>query len=399
MDFIQERFAAETAAEKKFASLKMTKINHTEDERWMGRALELARRGEAQTHPNPMVGCVVVRGGRAVGEGFHRYDKRDHAEIVALRRAGKRARGATLYVNLEPCCHTGRTGPCTEAIKKAGIRRVVAAMRDPNPSVAGRGLAKLRRAGVKVTVGVREEEARRMNECFSRWIRTGQPLVTLKVAMTLDGKIADTAGRGKKQSATWITSRESRAEVQRMRHASDALLTGIGTVLADDPRLTDRTGKPRRRRLVRAVLDSRLRLPLKSKLVQSARRDVLVFTTASIRSARARALSRAGVEIVRVRERDGRPELRAVIEELGRRQMLRVMIEGGAQVNGAALAEGVVDKVVLFYAPKMFGAAGLAMVDERFPAPAAAELREIWIRRFGPDFSVEGNFSDVYRNR
>jgi len=372
-----------------------------DDERWMRRALELARRGESQTHPNPMVGCVVVRGGRVVGEGFHLYDKFEHAEIMALRRAGEKARGATLYVNLEPCCHTGRTGPCTKAIVAAGVKRVVAAMRDPNPSVAGRGLAKLRRAGVKVTVGVCEEEARRLNECFSRWIRTGRPLVTLKVALTLDGKIADTAGRRKKQSSTWITSRESRAEVQRMRHAADALLTGIGTVLADDPRLTDRTGKPRRRRLVRAVLDSRLRLPLQSKLVKSARRDVLVFTTESIRSARARALSRAGVEIIRVSAaEDGRPELRAVIEELGRRQMLSVIIEGGAQVNGAALAEGVVDKVVLFYAPKMFGGGGLSMVDERFPAPAAAtELREILIRRFGPDFVVEGNFPDVYRNR
>jgi diaminohydroxyphosphoribosylaminopyrimidine deaminase/5-amino-6-(5-phosphoribosylamino)uracil reductase len=375
------------------------KLFSMNDNRWMARALELARRGEAQAHPNPMVGCVVVRGGRAVGEGFHVYEQRDHAEIVALRLAGKRARGATLYVNLEPCCHTARTGPCTEAIQKAGIRRVVAAMRDPNPEVVGRGLRQLRRAGVNLTAGVGEEEAQRLNECFAWWIRTGRPLVTLKVAMTLDEKIADAAGRGKKQSVTWITSRESRAEVQRMRHAADALLTGIGTVLADDPRLTDRTGKPRRRRLVRAVLDSRLRMPLKSKLVKSARRDVLVFTTASIRSARARALSRAGVEIVRVAERNGRPELRAVIEELGRREMLSVMIEGGAQVNGAALAEGVVDKVMLFYAPKMFGGAGLAMVDERFPAPAASELREISIRRFGPDFAVEGNVSDVYRNR
>ena len=371
-----------------------------DDERWMERALELAQRGEAQTHPNPMVGCVVVRGGRAVGEGFHLYDKFEHAEIAALRRAGKKARGATLYVNLEPCCHTGRTGPCTKAIIAAGVKRVVAAMRDPNPAVAGRGLAQLRRAGVKVAEGVREAEAQRLNEAFAKWIRTGRPLVTLKVALTLDGKIADTAGRGKKQSATWITSRESRAEVQRMRHAADALVTGIGTALADDPRLSDRTGKPRRRRLVRVVLDSRLRMPLKSKLVKSARRDVLVFTTASIRCARAQALSRAGVEIVRVQEKDGRPELRAVMEELGRREFLSVMIEGGAQVNGAALAAGVVDKVVLFYAPKMFGEAGLAMLDTRVAASVAMpELREITIRRSGPDFAVEGNLSDVYRNR
>ncbi|MCL4523397.1 MAG: bifunctional diaminohydroxyphosphoribosylaminopyrimidine deaminase/5-amino-6-(5-phosphoribosylamino)uracil reductase RibD, partial [Acidobacteria bacterium] len=198
-----------------------------QDNRWMERALELARRGVAQTHPNPMVGCVVVRGGRVVGEGYHVYEKKKHAEIVALKRAGKKARGATLYVTLEPCCFTGRTGPCTKAIIAAGVKRVVAAMRDPNPRVAGRGLRELRKAGVKVVVGVREAEARRLNEAFAKWVRTGYPLVTLKVAQTLDGKIAGPAERGKKQSTTWITSRESRAEVQRMRHATDALLTGI----------------------------------------------------------------------------------------------------------------------------------------------------------------------------
>jgi diaminohydroxyphosphoribosylaminopyrimidine deaminase/5-amino-6-(5-phosphoribosylamino)uracil reductase len=372
----------------------------TNDEQWMRRALNLARRGEALAHPNPMVGCVVVRGGRAVGEGFHLYEKEKHAEIVALERAGKKARGATLYVNLEPCCHTGRTGPCTKAIVAAGVKRVVAAMPDPNPDVAGSGLVQLRREGVQVTLGVREPEAQRLNEAFAKWIRTGRPLVTLKVAMTLDGKIADTKKRGAKKSATWITSRKSRAEVQRMRHASDALLTGIGTVLADNPRLNDRTRLPRRRPLVRAVLDSRLRMPLRSKLVKSARGDVLVFTSASVNSAKARALSRVGVEIIRVRERNGRPDLRAVMEELGRREMLNVMIEGGARVNSAALAAGVVDKLVLFYAPKKFGARGLKWVDERSAGFAGLqELHNVTKRPFGPDFCVEGYFSNVYGNR
>lgn len=377
-----------------------------DDNRWMARALELARRGEAQTHPNPMVGCVVVRGGRAVGEGFHLYDKLEHAEIVALRRAGERARGATLYVTLEPCGHTGRTGPCTEAIRAAGVKRVVAAMRDPNPAVAGRGLARLRREGVKVTAGVCEEEARRLNEGFAKWIRTGRPLVTLKVAMTLDEKIAYKAGHSRKKSVTWITSRAARAEVQRMRHAADALVTGIGTVLADDPRLTDRTGLPRRRPLVRVVLDSRLRLPLASKLVKSARGDVLVFTTAPILSARARALSRAGVEIVRVRERDGRPELRAVMEELGRRELLNVMIEGGARVNSAALAAGVVDKVALFYAPKILGSKGLEWVGGKYRVNDrgkargfAQKLEKVRLNTFGPDLFLEGYLSNVYGNR
>ncbi|HEV8384253.1 MAG TPA: bifunctional diaminohydroxyphosphoribosylaminopyrimidine deaminase/5-amino-6-(5-phosphoribosylamino)uracil reductase RibD, partial [Candidatus Acidoferrales bacterium] len=236
----------------------MTTISHAEDERWMGRALKLARRGVALAHPNPMVGCVVVREGRVVGEGFHVYEKKKHAEIVALERAGKRARGATMYVSLEPCCVTGRTGPCADAIVAAGVTRVVAAMRDPNPAVAGRGLRELRQSGVKTTAGVCEKEARRLNEPFAKWIRTGLPFVTLKTAMTIDYKIA--GPRKLRQSVPWITSEKSRTEVQQMRHASDALLTGIGTVLADDPRLTDRTGLPRRRPLVRVVLDSRLRL-------------------------------------------------------------------------------------------------------------------------------------------
>ncbi len=366
----------------------------------MGRALELARRGIALTHPNPMVGCVVVRGGRVVGEGFHVYEKMKHAEIIALERAGKRARGATMYVSLEPCCVTGRTGPCTKAIIAAGVKRVVAAMRDPNPAVAGRGLQQLRRAGVKVTCGVREKEAQRLNEAFAKWINTGLPLVTLKSAITADFKIADMSRRSKKDSATWITSRESRDEVQRMRHTADALLTGVGTVLADDPRLTDRTGQPRRRPLVRAILDSRLRTPVKSKLVKSAKRDVIVFTAASVRSEQARALSRAGVEIVRVRERNGRPDLVAVIEELGRRELLSVMIEGGAQINRAAMAQDVVDKLVTFSAPKAFGTRGLGWMGDKKTSPGfPAKLEIATVKYFGPDLYIEGYFSDVYRNR
>ena len=207
----------------------------------------------------------MVRDGVKVGEGFHIYDQRDHAEIVALRQAGEQARGATLYVNLEPCCTTGRTGPCTKAIIAAGVTRVYAAMEDPNPAVAGRGFDELRRAGIEVHAGIYEKFARETNEDFAKWIRTGLPFVTLKTALTLDGQISSRPG-----STTAITSKASREAVQRARHAADALLTGIGTVLADDPRLTDRTGEPRRRRLLRVVLDSRLRLPLKSKLVKSA---------------------------------------------------------------------------------------------------------------------------------
>jgi diaminohydroxyphosphoribosylaminopyrimidine deaminase / 5-amino-6-(5-phosphoribosylamino)uracil reductase len=358
------------------------------DEFWMARALDLARRGVGLAHPNPIVGAVVVKSGRLLGEGFHVYERRDHAEIVALRQAGKRAKGATLYVTLEPCCHTGRTGPCTRAVVAAGISRVVGAMRDPHSVVAGQGFQQLRRAGIAVTVGVGESDAQTLNESFSHWIVSKRPFVTLKTALTLDGQISQQAS-----SATWITSPASRKEVQRMRHAADALLTGIGTVLADDPRLNDRSGLPRRRRLLRVVLDSRLRLPLRSELVRSAENDLLVFTGESPASKKARALIRAGVEVVRLRTRRGRIDLRDVIRELGRREILSVMVEAGADLNGAMLEDGLVDKMVLFYAPQIMGGSGVPMarIPSRLFAKSPA-LTDLKLRTCGPDFVVEGYF-------
>src|SRR5215472_6750335 len=231
----------------------------------MDHALDLARKGVGLASPNPTVGCVMVNGGQIVGEGFHQYDWRDHAEIVALKSANERARGSTLYVTLEPCSRTGRTGPCTEAVISAGVRRVVAAIEDPNPLNASRGFERLGLAGIEVVKDVGEEEARRLNEAFACWIRTKKPFVTLKSALTLDGQLALPHARRKiarsivkRNGSEWITSEESRAEVHRMRHASDALLTGIGTILTDDPLLTDRSGLQRRRRLLRVILDSKL---------------------------------------------------------------------------------------------------------------------------------------------
>jgi diaminohydroxyphosphoribosylaminopyrimidine deaminase/5-amino-6-(5-phosphoribosylamino)uracil reductase len=365
--------------------------------RWMARAIELARRGEALAHPNPLVGAVVVRDARVVGEGFHIYDRVDHAEVIALSQAGERARGSTLYVNLEPCCHTGRTGPCTDAILAAGVRRVVAAMPDPNPAVAGKGFRRLRRAGVEVVVGENEKRARRLNEAFAVWVRRRRPLVTLKAALTLDGQIAPPA-RARRNGECWVTSEASRAHVQRLRHAADAVLTGIGTVLADDPLLTDRSGRPRRRPLVRVVLDSRLRLPLDSRLVRSAAGDLVAFATAGASPRRERALRARGVEIVRVVAHAGRPDLRAVLRELGRREILSLLVEAGARVNAALLAAGLADKAFLFYAPKVLGAT-VPLVKTGFSSlRAAPALREMTAHRFGPDFALEGYFRDVYRN-
>src|SRR5246500_1398950 len=278
------------------------------DIRFMQHALELARKGVGLASPNPTVGCVIVHNGQIVGEGFHQYDKRDHAEIVALKTAVEKARGATIYVTLEPCSITGRTGPCTAALIGAGISRVVAATQDPNPKVAGRGLEALRAAGIIAEVGVCEGEAQHLNHGFACWIRTGRPFVTLKSALTLDGQLT-LKNQGTSRKRDWITSEESRAEVQKLRHASDALITGIGTILADDPLLTDRSGLPRRRRLLRVILDSRLRLSPKSRIVRSAKGDVLVFTSASASSTRGKKLSVLGVEVFPIRARLGRPDL------------------------------------------------------------------------------------------
>jgi diaminohydroxyphosphoribosylaminopyrimidine deaminase/5-amino-6-(5-phosphoribosylamino)uracil reductase len=368
-----------------------------DDARWMKRALELARRGTALASPNPLVGAVLVKNGRVVGEALHTYDGVKHAEVLALEKAGKKARGATLYINLEPCCHTGRTGPCTEALIRAGVRRVVAAMKDPNPAVSGRGFARLRRAAIRVDVGLGEKEAKRLNEAFAKWIRTGLPFVTLKTAMTLDAKIAGPPASRDRGSVTWITSSKSRAEVHKMRHASDALLTGIGTVLADNPRLTDRTGQPRRRPLLRVILDSRLRLPLRSKLVPSARADVLVFTAANPGWAKGRALRRAGVEVVRVRKRGGKLDLRAVLKELGRRGILSVMIEPGAKLFRAAFDADIVDKLVLFVAPHTM-AGGVGIEVPAFARRGVGAKHEIRLRHCGPDLVVEGYRHDVYRD-
>jgi diaminohydroxyphosphoribosylaminopyrimidine deaminase/5-amino-6-(5-phosphoribosylamino)uracil reductase len=377
------------------------------DAAFMDRALELAARGVGLTSPNPMVGAVLVRKEKIVGEGFHTYDGVRHAEIIALEAAGEAARGATLYINLEPCCHIGRTGPCTNALILAGVARVVGAMEDPNPGITGRGYKHLRAAGIEVSTGSREAEARRLADAFAKWINTRQPLVTLKSAVTLDGQLVLPHARSSRsyQGARtrssskdrWITSPESRAEVQQMRHASDALLTGIGTVLDDDPLLTDRTGLPRRRKLLRVVMDSSLRLPLRSKLVRSADDDLLVFTREREDSPIASALRRAGVEVVSVGGRGTQPDLRGVIAELGRREMLSVLLESGATLNSAALADGIVDKMRVFIAPKIAGSVDAPFVSNGFRS--ARELQNVTMAQFGGDFAIEGYLHDVYRPR
>jgi diaminohydroxyphosphoribosylaminopyrimidine deaminase/5-amino-6-(5-phosphoribosylamino)uracil reductase len=322
------------------------------DERFMRRALQLAARGLGETNPNPVVGCLVVRGNRVVGEGYHHRAGGPHAEVEALGAAGARANGATLYVTLEPCAHHGRTPPCAPLVRDSGVSRVVVALRDPSPRVGGRGLALLRRAGVEVTTGILAGPAARLNERFLGAARSGRPFVVLKAAQTLDGRIATASGDSK-----WITSPDQRRQARWLRRLQDGIVVGIGTVLADDPLLLP---SPRTRRaFTRVVLDGRLRLPPASRLVRSAAPSapVLVLTTGGP-PARRRRLEDAGVEVLEVASSSGRVSPRGALEALGARGMSSVMVEGGSEVLGSFLAARLVDQVALFRAPLLLGGRG-----------------------------------------
>ena len=380
------------------------------DERFLSRALDLARQGIGVTSPNPCVGAVIVdANGAIVGTGSHTYEGVKHAEILAIEQAGESARGATLYINLEPCSHQGRTAPCTDAVIAAGISRVVACMRDPNPLVSGQGFAKLRSAGIEVSFGVLEEQAKALNEAFAKYIRHHIPLVTLKTAMTLDGKIAPPAKQSPNPAARvsegltrtdWITGESARAHVQELRHQNDAILVGVGTVIADDPLLTDRSGRARRRSLLRVILDSRLRLPLERRIAKTAQDDVLVLCSFAEEKKKKRLL-KLGVRVQQLpaATSDGHPDIAAVLRFLGQMEIASLMIEGGAMINWAALAAGIVDKVFLYYAPRIL--AGTASVP--FAAGAgfasisdAAYVKSTRLYQFGEDFAIEGYLRDPY---
>jgi diaminohydroxyphosphoribosylaminopyrimidine deaminase / 5-amino-6-(5-phosphoribosylamino)uracil reductase len=380
-----------------------------QDERRLRRALDLARAGVGLASPNPYVGAVITDAeGNVVGEGTYTYAGMKHAEILALEAAGERARGGTLHINLEPHAHQGRTPPCTDALIAAGIRRVVASMADPNPKVSGRGFEQLRAARVQVDVGGLEQEAKRLNETFARYIRSGMPFVTLKSAMTLDAKIAPAAHQKFSHSnesgslGTWITGEPARAHVHELRHQHDAILVGIGTVLADDPLLTDRSGKPRRRPLLRIVLDSNLRLPLDSRLVRNQEKapasDLLVFCASSggegLQQKRMQ-FAETGIRIEAVPvSPDGRLDLHSVLRCLAQLEITSLMIEGGSSVNGAALATGVVDKMFLYYAARIFG--GSAIPFARGTDFSSVSLRNVQLHRFAEDFAIEGYVRDPY---
>ncbi len=326
-------------------------MTDADDRRWMARALDLARRGLGETNPNPVVGCVVVKGGRAVGEGWHRRVGGPHAEVFALREAGRAARGATVYVTLEPCSHQGRTGPCAPLVAAAEPARVVVAARDPNPRVGGRGLAHLRRAGIAVRTGVLEEEAIVLNDRFMIAARLERPFVLLKAALTLDGRIATAGGESK-----WITSTLQRRRARALRRLHDGVVVGIGTVLADDPLLLP---APRTRRpFHRVVFDSRLRLPPDSRLVRTVGEGPL-WVVAARPDPRARAaLESRGVRVVEAAGPSGRVDIPSALRALRAQGLWSLMVEGGSELLGAFVAARAFDQVALFRAPLLLGGRG-----------------------------------------
>ena len=352
----------------------------------MKRALRLAEKGRGRTSPNPMVGAVLVKNGQVVGEGYHARAGEAHAEILALRQAGEEARGSTLYINLEPCIHYGKTPPCAPAVIEAKVRRVVIGMEDPNPLVTGRGLKSLKKAGLDVEVGVLEKECRRLNEAFCKYILKKEPFVILKVAATLDGKIATREGDSK-----WISGETSRHFVHRMRDQVDGVVVGIGTVLKDDPQLTARIKKGRDP--YRIILDSRLRIPEDAKVIGNSPSKTIIATTELAARDKIERLEKKGVRILTLDSKQGRVDLKNCLSKLGEMGMMSLLVEGGSQVNGSFLDEGLIDKILFFLSPKLigdrealgiFGGSGKANLKETIP------LNELRVRRMGEDILIEG---------
>jgi diaminohydroxyphosphoribosylaminopyrimidine deaminase/5-amino-6-(5-phosphoribosylamino)uracil reductase len=379
----------------------MTEINPA----YMKLALRLAARGAGWVSPNPMVGAVAVKDGVIVGKGWHRRLGAAHAEVEALRRAGEAARGADLYVTLEPCNHQGRTPPCTESVLAAGVRRVIIASRDPNPQVAGGGAEYLQSRGVQVVAGVLEAEARRLNEAWFHWVNTGRPWVLAKAACSLDGKIATAGGESQ-----WLTGPLARVYGHRLRHQVDAILVGINTVLADDPQLTTRlpgrkteNRKPktenRSKDPIRVVLDSKLRIPLTAKLLHlESAAPTWVATTAAAPPEQVREVERLGGEVLVLPENAGRVSLEALLQILGQRQVQSLLVEGGAEVLGSFFDQDLVRMFHFFYAPKILGGRsapgvlGGRGVARLLEAHQAQDLR---IRRLGPDVLISGRLSQA----
>ena len=367
----------------------MSEMSETRDSQYMHRALLQAERGRGKTSPNPMVGCVVVRRGEIVGLGHHRKAGGRHAEVLALRQAALAAKGATVYVNLEPCSHVGRTGPCTQALIEAGVRRVVVATRDANPMVNGKGLRALRRAGIEVETGLLAKEARRLNEAFLHSMAHRRPFVVAKIAQSIDGCVATRIGESQ-----WITGKAARAAGHALRGDLDGIVVGVGTVLADDPQLTCRVAKGRDP--VRIVLDSRARTPVDARLIRAAKESnapTWIVVGAKAPKARVEALQRAGAEVITVPTKRARIQLPALLTTLAERQLLSLLVEGGPTLLGSFVDAGLVDKVHAFVAPILIGGeAAKASVAGKGAAQLvdASRLRDLSVQKLGQDLHITG---------
>lgn len=360
----------------------------------MKRALSLAAKGKGRTSPNPMVGAVIVKDGQIVGEAYHRQSGEPHAEILALHQAGPRARGGVLYVTLEPCCHTHkRTPPCVPLLIQSGLERICVAMIDPNPQVNGRGIQKLKHANIPVSFGMLEQDARNLNEVYAYWITTGRPLVTLKGAMTLDGKLATATGESR-----WITGEPARQDVHRLRNRMDAILVGVGTVIADDPELSARgktmTSRRVGRQPVRVVLDSRLRIPSNAKVLQwVGEQPTILCTTTQAPIQKIEHFRNRGIQLWVLPGQAGRVSLKACLARLGKQGLTSVLIEGGATINAAALQQGLVNKVRLYMAPILLGgqdARGLIGGQSPKALNQAWPLADCQLKKLGKDWLITG---------
>lgn len=357
-----------------------------DDRYWMRRALRLAEKGRGRTSPNPMVGAILVKAGERVGEGFHAKAGEAHAEIIALQKAGENAREATLYLSLEPCIHFGRTPPCAPKVIEAGLKRVVIGMEDPNPLVRGKGIEMLRQAGLEVQTGILEEECRRLNEAFGKYALKKEPFVILKIAASLDGKVATRNGESK-----WITGESSRRLVHQIRDQVDGILVGIGTVLKDDPMLTARTKGGRDP--YRVILDSRLRIPEKARVIDQNPEKTILATTELAPKERVEWFEKRGVKVLVLDSLDGRVNLTSLLSRLGEMEIMSLLVEGGSEVNGSFLNQGLFDKVLLFFSPKflggnqapgIFGGKGIDKLEE------ALCLSKLKIKKVGEDILLEG---------
>ncbi len=356
------------------------------DEEYINLALNLAKRGKGKTSPNPMVGAIIVKDGKIVGKGYHKKAGKPHAEINALRDAGEKAKEGTLYINLEPCVHYGKTPPCTDTIIKNRIKRVVIGMKDPNPVVSGKGIKKLKKHNIDVSVGILEEKCRRLNEVFCKYITTRMPFVILKAASTLDGKIATKIGNSK-----WITSEKSREYVHRLRNEVDGILVGIETLIKDNPLLTTRIrgGK----NPIRIIVDTKLRIPIDSKVLSISEGETIIATTSLASKEKIRILEDMNIKILLIDLDNNRVDLLKLMKELGKRGITSILLEGGSKINGSFIDKGIVDKVYLFFAPKIMGG------RESIPIFSGKDienlndiinLRELNIKRIDRDILISG---------